>query len=272
MSEIINQKIALKDLITDSYQRELDLRRVGRIVSDFDPAQVRDIVVSRRADGKLYVIDGQHTVEALKRIYGEDYKADARVIVGMDFKTEASLFTKLNRNSSRVKFVDTLKADYYSGAEYACKYIDALKAADIPFLFYHPNTKKGRLAVSSHFGMLEVVKFYGLETTVEALKLVKACTKISEARGEALYDPHIAAGLAAFITKYPDVNSEAIVEIAAEYGWKTVILKAASYNNGYKPTGHVTLTTSVAVAKAFAYYYNKVANKRIRLTIFDSII
>ena len=50
-----------------SYQRPIDLKRVQRIVENFDARLVNPLKVSGR-DGHYYVFDGAHTLAALKEI------------------------------------------------------------------------------------------------------------------------------------------------------------------------------------------------------------
>ena len=64
-----NDRLAIKNLKTDmSYQSPVKETQVKKIVKEFDPKKLHTIVVSRRNNGMFYVIDGQHRVEALKRV------------------------------------------------------------------------------------------------------------------------------------------------------------------------------------------------------------
>ena len=56
----------------EHYQREIKNQRVKRIVKDFDERIANEPKVSYR-DGKYYVFDGQHTIDARKVMNdGED--------------------------------------------------------------------------------------------------------------------------------------------------------------------------------------------------------
>src|ERR1700733_1165898 len=50
------------------YQRPISESRVESLVENFDAGEARDIYVSEREDGTRWVLDGQHTLEALKRV------------------------------------------------------------------------------------------------------------------------------------------------------------------------------------------------------------
>ena len=60
--KLMNTKMLTVD---KSYQRDTDMTRVRSIVREWNPCLVHAVKVSKR-DGKYYIFDGQHTVEALK--------------------------------------------------------------------------------------------------------------------------------------------------------------------------------------------------------------
>jgi hypothetical protein len=84
-------------------QRELRKPWAREIAANFDPDRIRVIVVSLRADGHYYVVDGQHRLEALKLMeYGAQLVDcavfDRSKMSEQDAKREdARLFLELNR-------------------------------------------------------------------------------------------------------------------------------------------------------------------------------
>lgn len=82
------------------YQRSLNSRKIEKMVEEFDPAEVTPIVVSERKDGSLWVIDGQHRLEALKLLGKNVIHADVRH--GLDVPSEARLFYRLNAGTTAV--------------------------------------------------------------------------------------------------------------------------------------------------------------------------
>jgi hypothetical protein len=57
--------------ITSSFQRPIDEKKVDRILRGFDPNKVNIVKVCRFPNGLLAVADGQHTVTALSRKFGD---------------------------------------------------------------------------------------------------------------------------------------------------------------------------------------------------------
>lgn len=83
--------------IDRSYQREVSMDLVQRIAEKWDPVSAGPIVVSRRTDGNLYVVNGQHRYAAAQ-LAGETEMV-AQVIEGLDRDTEAEL--RLRGNTRR---------------------------------------------------------------------------------------------------------------------------------------------------------------------------
>jgi len=98
--EIVRDYVRLADLNVDpSYQRKLYESRLSKITTNFDPDLIQTIVVSKRADGTLWVLDGQHRCEVLRRLGKSVVLADIRE--GLTHEREAILFWMLNSGSSQ---------------------------------------------------------------------------------------------------------------------------------------------------------------------------
>lgn len=81
------------------YQRPLDTDRVDSYMQRYDPHLTRPVVVNRRSDGSLWVLDGQHTVE-LERRLGRSVVL-ATIWAGLTPEQEADKYNHLN--TERVK-------------------------------------------------------------------------------------------------------------------------------------------------------------------------
>ena len=76
----------------DTYQRELNSRRVREIAENFDERVANEPKVSAR-DGRFYVFDGQHTIAARKLLNGgRDLPILCKVYTGLTERDEAVLF------------------------------------------------------------------------------------------------------------------------------------------------------------------------------------
>ena len=117
--------VAIDDLKTDySYQRALDEKRVKKIAQDFKPEISGVITVSRRKDGSMYVVDGNHRISAMKAI-GRKY-TEAKIIDGLSQTEEAELFGLLNTSQKKPTFNEVLNASISSGNKEAVAYKELL--------------------------------------------------------------------------------------------------------------------------------------------------
>ncbi len=94
-------------------QRVLKEPMVEKIVANFEEARLLTIVIWRRDDGTLWIIDGQHRVEALRRLGHSVVFADIRS--GITEEQAAYLFWHLNDDPVRVGEFDKFLARIKSG-------------------------------------------------------------------------------------------------------------------------------------------------------------
>lgn len=100
----INSTFAFVDpasLITDlRVQRPLDLARVQELFEKpFDANMLGTVIVSKRTDGSMILLDGQTRVAA-KAKAGSNGNVHAQVYTGLTLKDEASMFLAYNNNKA----------------------------------------------------------------------------------------------------------------------------------------------------------------------------
>lgn len=77
-------------------QRALRRAWVKKHVPIFDANQIGTIVISRRADGSLFIIDGQHRVELLRSVGWTDQQVYCEIFDKLTIQEEAALFLRRN--------------------------------------------------------------------------------------------------------------------------------------------------------------------------------
>lgn len=119
-------------LIDDLYQRDVDPKRLMRMVKDYDPCLTNTVKVSRR-DGKYYVFDGQHTISMLKAVKakGNDTTVDCKVFHGLTRLDEMELFVAQNGISSPVSTIAKYRALYNFGDKDVCGMVKAAAEAGV---------------------------------------------------------------------------------------------------------------------------------------------
>lgn len=95
------------------YQRPLDEARIEKYVAGYQSHLVEPATINRRADGSLYVIDGQHRIEVERRL-GHTV-ALARVFTGWTPEAEAETYSRLNTDRKRPNLWNTFGARASAG-------------------------------------------------------------------------------------------------------------------------------------------------------------
>lgn len=99
--------------IDPAIQRPLDGAWVRKIAAEFKPDSIGALVVSRRANGSVVVLDGQHRSAAGKQA-GFIGKVPCLVYEGLETADEAALFLTLN-NSRKVQAIDRFRVRVIEG-------------------------------------------------------------------------------------------------------------------------------------------------------------
>jgi len=108
-------KVKVSDLNVDhDVQRMYDPARVTTLEATWNQTHAGTIVVSKRADGSLYVIDGQHRKEAKAR-QDPDGVLDAEIHEGLTRQEEAEMFLRLNRDRKAVRPFDNYRVALVAG-------------------------------------------------------------------------------------------------------------------------------------------------------------
>lgn len=129
--------IPVKDLVSDSsYQRGLEPNKVYKIATTFDPDAFGTLVISKRVDGTLAIIDGGHRVAAMYDLGWEDQSVPAVVHTGLSLEDEARVFTTLNSNRTKPKPQDIHKADVVAREPNAVAIQAVLDKYGVPVIRY----------------------------------------------------------------------------------------------------------------------------------------
>ena len=108
--------VDLSELVVDAdYQRRISdrgLSRIAQIVAGFDWSRFGALILSRAADGRLSVIDGQHRMIAARALRIDCVPA---VIVDGDQRKQAQDFVAVNSVRTSVASIDKFRARVVSG-------------------------------------------------------------------------------------------------------------------------------------------------------------
>lgn len=168
------QFIAPGELQVDhQYQRSLEARASQRLINklaqhwNWDLCQ--PLVVSRRSEGELYVIDGQHRWEAAK-MRGDIAQLPCVVVEYRSAADEAASFVNLNQQRRPLSKLDLFKAAVASEDKQACAILEAMEYAGL-MLAPHQNYISWKPGMVSNIGGIEASwRDHGPEVTGEALQ------------------------------------------------------------------------------------------------------
>jgi hypothetical protein len=112
--------VDVKDLMIDvAYQRPVREHHVNKIVKNFDPDMFGNLIVSARKGGGMYVVDGQHRVEAVRKMGWGDQRVPCIVYHGMTLEEEARAFFYPQSNRVQLIPAERFKARLAAGDESA---------------------------------------------------------------------------------------------------------------------------------------------------------
>ena len=143
--------------IDTSYQRSLDTDTsrtlVRSIAQHWNWDLCQPLVVSRRDDGMLYVIDGQHRLAAA-RLRGDIQQLPAVVVQYASAADEAGSFVNLNQQRRPLTKIDIFKAAVASGDTESTQILAVIHAAGLT-IAPHSNPTTWKPGMVSNIGGLE---------------------------------------------------------------------------------------------------------------------
>ena len=183
--------VPLERIVTEQYQRILNMKNVAGIVKNFDPAKLGVLVVSHRADGTYAVLDGQHRLTALRRL-GYD-AANCIVLEGMTIQQEADYFRRQNENKQSLRINDTFNASLW--AEDA----ESLRIKELMDKYGFRHGKSGQPMCICAIGALQrILRRFGDRT----LELTLACIAATWPHDSTILRGEMLAGLGEFWRRY----------------------------------------------------------------------
>ena len=151
------------------YQRGIQRKRVELIARDFNEYTANEPKISFR-NGRYYVTDGQHTIEArILRNGGKDLPILCKVFHGLSKKDEALLFAVQTGISTDLTAGERLRADIVAEDEDACAFVAATEATGATFALDGIRAEWKIYCIRSAY---YIYKNYGSDIYQEALKII----------------------------------------------------------------------------------------------------
>lgn len=232
--------------------------KVNKIKREFDPEQVRPVLVSFR-DGKYYIIDGQHTALAIYELNGEDgttlISCDVRE--GLTYQQEAQLFYDFNTNSRPACAADKIWALVCAGDADAIAFKDLIERCGYTF---------GRKSANAISPINACWKIFNGRAGVKRLENILNLIHDTWPNDASAVNISIVDGLNLFF-KYNEYEyiPERFVKVFSEVNYKSIVNDAKAL---YKSMGDRAYTMPVCSYLMIGRKYNSsLRTNRVKLVI-----
>lgn len=170
------QYCAIEQLTVDeSYQRSLEATNsvtlIRRIAMYWDWGLCQPLYVSRRIDGKLYVVDGQHRLGAA-RLRGDIWQLPCVVRAFESAEQEAAAFVALNQERRPLSKLQIFKAAIAAGDFEAAQIVASVEAAGLSIASTTNLETCPPGALSNIGGLQNCYRVYGVQVLDATLALI----------------------------------------------------------------------------------------------------
>ena len=184
-------------LLTDQrYQRDIRQSQLKKAIGEFNVNLVNFPKVSKRSDGKYYIMDGDHTVQLWRMKYG-DKPIMCKVYMGLTWEEEAEIFLAQTGVSSKPSSAEKLNTRLNMKDEDVVDMINAANICGVSVSF-RKNMSACRGRCNAPDAMYKVYNAYGRETLMEVLNTI---IQTWDGQKESLHSGFL-QGLGVFFKKY----------------------------------------------------------------------
>lgn len=240
------QMVKVRELHVDpNYQRGLKQARITSMARNWDELLAEEIKVSQRADGSLWLIDGQHRMNAallagVEQLY-------AMVMTGLTLEQEADLFVRGTKQRLGFNSLEEWKAGLSAG------YPDVVAINSVvERLGGRVNTSpNGTKGVNAPSALSDVYRLGGIELLEWTLQTIKDAWGSLDGQNVSAF---IIKGLGLFLGMYADIlNQERLVQQMTRAGVMELGRKSNAYRAIRGPMGETRVS---AIYYAFCDIYN----------------
>lgn len=194
-------------LVDEAYQRSLEASNsvtlIRRIAMHWDWGLCQPLFVARRDDGKLYVVDGQHRLEAAK-LRADIWQLPCVVTSFETSADEAAAFVALNQQRRPLTQLDLFKAALAAGDFESSQIALSIEEAGLTLASGTNNQAMKPGAIANIGGLKRCYRIQGLQVLSASLDVLAQAYKGQILRYAGTIFPGIAAIVAAEIERDPE--------------------------------------------------------------------
>lgn len=258
----ITSTVKANDLMVDhSYQRIPSQNKIDKIAKNFNRSAVGVVTLSIRENNDLYIIDGQHRVEALKKLGYGDQDLHAIVLFNLTVAQEAELFVTMNDNRTKPKRGDIYRASVQAKDDVAVEIQSVLDQFGL-----HVAEKPGYKIVRAIGTVHKVHSKVGVEKLKETLAV------LIEANGDhsTSFQAEYIEAVSCILVHYKDLDKKRLAQSINGLGDPTLaVLKASTIATTTKPIDKVLSLASMIVDK-YNYRLTKHRLDRVKVLTLDA--
>lgn len=259
-SDKISSTVKPNDLKIDhSYQRIPSQGKIDKIVKNFNRTAIGAVTLSIRENNDLYVIDGQHRVEAMKKLGYGDHDINAVVLFNLTVAQEAELFVTMNDNRTKPKRGDIYRASVQAKDSVAVEIQSALDQFGLVVA-----EKPGYKIIRAIGTVNKVHSKIGVDKLKEVIFL------LIEANGDhsTSFQAEYIEAVSCVLVQYKDFDKKRMAQAINGLGDPALaVLKASSIAVSNKPIDKVLSLASMIVDK---YNYRLTKHRLDRVKILTS--
>lgn len=251
MTTKTNVTIKPSEILVPIYQRNHDQRRVDKMAAEFNRAALGAITIVKRADGTIWVVDGNHRrLTCIKVGVAEMFAIQYE---GLTLAEEASLFLGLN-STKQVQAVDRFHASVLAGDPQSVQIAEAVASHGWTVSM---SSEPGRIASVSALGMIyQGLGIAGQESSVklvnDTLATITAAWGLNRDGGQG----QIIRGIAKVLVRYEgEINQGSLIERLSK------ITPANLIAQGKATASALGCAADLGVARAVVALYN--SRKRV---------
>lgn len=217
------------DVMFAPYQRGLSQQWVNDLARIFDEAKCDPIVLSKRKNGDLYCIEGQHRVKAAMKAGIKELFA--RVLTGLTYEQEADYFFQAQKNRRGMRPQDAWNASLEARHQNTVEIntiVDSLGGR----VNRNADAVKG---INCPGQLWRIHEYAGKEALFELLNLINDCWPEFKLGGPAS-EARMLAGFMFFVVNHGDYKRDRLVKNLS----KTTPLKIREIGQRYRDLGRKT--------------------------------
>lgn len=242
--------------VASAYQRTVKRPVVTKIKKNYDPAAFGTLIVGKREDGTLWVVDGQQRMTAAKEM--GHTTVPCSVLESRGPSHEAQVFRLINGGRQNISRNELFKAALEAGD---CQSIEILAAVERSgFVLRLSAGSNSKANVIRQAAPLEKIYDWGKTPLIEK---VLGCIRNGWTEDQAATKSFVLTGVAKFFRTYPDASPSRVVKVMQEVSPNQILRHA---DDARQLMGG---SRDLVVSRVLAVQYNKRLKPKNRLAISE---